>query len=168
MLLACQGESVTPEAIAPTPSPTFTQTVTPTFPVAPTATPAALAAAISEIATEAPTEVPVTQIPAPVYVPNEWTGVKVAFFQGFREAGGVYDEAHINRVIQCESLWNPLATGGHLGLAQFAAGTWATISADTGLTDWTDPYSQGFNMAAWAMRFANPGATQWPYCWNNN
>lgn len=109
---------------------------------------------------EAPLNVPTVIPDVPVY-----TDVQSEFFQGYRDAGGIYEEAHIYRVIRCESNWNQYSQGAHLGLAQFNPGTWATISADTGLTDWTDPYSQGANMATWAMRFENPGATQWPWCW---
>jgi len=69
-------------------------------------------------------------------------------------------------VIRCESNWRLLAGGGvHLGLAQFAVGTWANVSGRTGLGDWTNAYHQGFNVAVWSA-LVSPGTTAgWPVCW---
>ncbi len=86
------------------------------------------------------------------------------FFEGYREAGGLDDE-RVAAMIFCESSWRIDPGGWHLGLAQFAPGTWATVSAITGYTDWRDPYHQGANVAVWAS-MVSPGTTAgWPNCW---
>lgn len=87
------------------------------------------------------------------------------FFQGYRDAGGQYPERLIDAMVQCESSWQLDPGGYHLGLAQFAPGTWATVSAITGLTLPDNPYHQGYNVAVWSSMIS-PGTTAgWPYCW---
>ncbi|KKM24901.1 hypothetical protein LCGC14_1600330, partial [marine sediment metagenome] len=87
------------------------------------------------------------------------------FFEGYREAGGL-DDKRVAAMIRCESSWRVDPGGRHLGLAQFDPGTWATVSAITGYTDWRDAYSQGFNVAVWASMIS-PGTTAgWPVCFS--
>lgn len=124
-------------------------------------------------ATPAPEPVP-TSTPYVVTLPPpeapaapEYTDVQERFFQGYRDAGGLYDEAHISGVIRCESNWYPTPAGYHLGLAQFAPGTWDSVAGRTGLWDHTDPYAQGYNMAVWSS-LVDPGTRAgWPWCWWN-
>lgn len=89
------------------------------------------------------------------------------FFAGFAAyAVKLYDREHITRVIQCESSWVVDPGGYHYGLAQFDAGTWDTVSAATGLSDWRQPYHQGANMAVWLGMIDEPGGSGgWPWCW---
>jgi soluble lytic murein transglycosylase-like protein len=70
----------------------------------------------------------------------------------------------VEAVVACESGWRTwvVSPGGHLGLAQFAPGTWATAARRSGLWDWQDAYSQGVNVAV-LMSIAAP-AGQWS-CW---
>jgi hypothetical protein len=91
------------------------------------------------------------------------TDTYTRFFEGYHAAGG-QDEERIDAMIQCESSWR-LDLGRHyLGLAQFDPGTWATVSAITGYTDWRDAFSQGFNTATWAS-MVDPGSRSgWPSC----
>ncbi len=87
------------------------------------------------------------------------------FFQGYRDAGGQYPEGKIDAMVQCESSWQLDPGGFHLGLAQFGPGTWATVSAITGLALPYNPYHQGYNVAVWSSMIS-PGTTAgWPYCW---
>ncbi len=87
------------------------------------------------------------------------------FFQGYRDAGGQYPEGRIDAMVQCESTWRLDPGGYHLGLAQFSPGTWATVSAITGLAGPYNPYHQGYNVAVWSS-MVSPGTTAgWPYCW---
>ena len=89
-------------------------------------------------------------------------GARAAFLEGYRDGGGnLAWEAHfVNVVIPCESTWNPYAVSwwGHLGLAQFAPRSWTLAGGG----DWTDPYQQGRNVAAWSS-ITEPWA-QWS-CW---
>ncbi len=85
------------------------------------------------------------------------------FFDGYRSAGGQDDE-RIDALIWCESSWRIDPGGWHLGLAQFDPGTWATVSAITGYTDWLDPFSQGFNVAVWASMISPGTSAGWPSC----
>lgn len=69
-------------------------------------------------------------------------------------------------MIQCESTWRINPRGEHLGLAQFEEGTWWTVAAITGYTDWLNPYHQGWNTAVHAS-MVDPGSTAgWPGCWH--
>ncbi len=87
------------------------------------------------------------------------------FFQGYIDGGAPYPEGRIAAMIQCESKWVIDPVGYHLGLAQFSPGSWATVSAITGLADWTSAYAQGYNTAVWAS-LVDPGSSAgWPYCW---
>jgi hypothetical protein len=165
------NQTPTPYSDSPTPTPSTTPTPTETG--SPTTEEVAIETPISIITAEpvvsnvphaSPPKSEHTPVPEPP-VEVVYNDVQQAFFEGFRAAGGIYDEAHIFRVIRCESNWNVVTDGSYLGLAQFAEGTWATVATITGLWDWTNPYHQGFNFATWAMRFENPGAGQWPYCW---
>ncbi|KKL14172.1 hypothetical protein LCGC14_2518400 [marine sediment metagenome] len=91
-------------------------------------------------------------------------GIRDAFFDGYRSAGG-QDDARIDALIWCESSWRLDPGGAHLGLSQFDPGTWATVSAITGYTDWRDPFSQGYATATWAS-MVDPGTSAgWPTCW---
>ncbi len=87
------------------------------------------------------------------------------FFWGYRDGGAPYPEERIDAMIQCESSWRIDPGGSHYGLAQFDPGTWATVSAITGLTDWLDPYQQGFNTATWASLIDPGNRAGWPTCW---
>ena len=87
------------------------------------------------------------------------------FFLGYRDAAGQYPEELIDAMVLCESSWRIDPRGYHLGLAQFSPGTWATVSAITGLADPYNPYHQGYNVAVWSSMIS-PGTTAgWPYCW---
>ena len=90
--------------------------------------------------------------------------LQVAFFDGYRAAGGAYPEARIDAMIQCESSWNPLAVSpwGHKGLSQFTDYSWATVAGVTGYWEWTDPWQMGYNTAVW-MSMTEP-SEQWA-CW---
>lgn len=111
--------------------------------------------------TPAPTVTPTT----PPHVPPAYvSAVEDQFFAGYRAAGGTA-EAHIWRVVNCESTWRIDPPGEHLGLAQFEEGTWWKVAAITGYTDWLNPYHQGYNAATWASMI-DPGSTAgWPGCW---
>jgi hypothetical protein len=96
---------------------------------------------------------------------TEPTSVYNQFFDGYREAGAPYSEERIDAMIWCESSWRIDPGGFFLGLAQFEPGTWATVSAITGYTDWLDPFSHGYNVSVWAS-MVDPGSRSgWPYCW---
>lgn len=87
------------------------------------------------------------------------------FFYGYLDGKGQYSTERIDAMILCESSWRIDPGGFHLGLAQFDPGTWAIVSAITGLTDWRDPYAQGYNVAVWSG-MVSPGTTAgWPRCW---
>ncbi len=77
---------------------------------------------------------------------NDWD----CFFQGYRDAGGQYPEGRIDAMVQCESSWQLDPGGYHFGLAQFSPGTWATVSAITGLALPYNPYHHGYNGAVWS------------------
>ena len=96
--------------------------------------------------------------------PAESDGVRAAFFDGYRDAGG-QDEGRVAAMIQCESSWRLDQGGYHLGLAQFDPGTWATVSAITGYADWLNPYHQGANVATWASMISPGTSAGWPSCW---
>lgn len=88
--------------------------------------------------------------------------VEAEFRRGYLDAGGDLNllRHFTSVVIPCESGWNPLAVsnGGHLGLVQFAAGSWRAAGGG----DWRDPYQQGANTARWAA-MTTP-SEQWS-CW---
>ena len=88
------------------------------------------------------------------------------FFQGYIDGGAPYPEARVAAMVQCESKWVTDPGGYFLGLAQFERGTWATVSALTGLGDWLNPYHQGFNTAAWASLVDPSTSAGWPVCWD--
>ena len=93
-------------------------------------------------------------------------GTVAAFFDGYRAGAGQYPEERIDALIWCESSWRVDPGGYHLGLGQFDPGTWATVSAITGYTDWRDPFSHGYNVAVWAS-MVSPGTTAgWPSCFS--
>lgn len=98
------------------------------------------------------------------------SAVRAAFLAGYRWGGGdpAWEE-HLVNVIQCESGWNLDPSGIHLGLAQFAPGTWEKAAGVSGLWDYTDPYHVGYNVAVWmAMIPGRWGTTAgWPHCWWN-
>ncbi len=85
------------------------------------------------------------------------------FEAGWREGGGEawLLEVMEDRVIPCESSWNPgiVSPDGYLGLLQFSPSTWFAAANRTGLWDWADAYHQGYNGAVWAS-LTDP-ATQW-------
>ncbi len=91
--------------------------------------------------------------------------VAAEFFNGYRYGGGAYPEERIAAMIWCEASGRLDPGGYHLGLGQFDPGTWATVSAITGYTDWRDAYSQGFNVAVWASMISPGTAAGWPHCW---
>lgn len=97
--------------------------------------------------------------------PPELTDVQAAFFRGYRDAGGIYPEAHILAVMQCEHGWQTDSPGYYYGIAQFAPGTWENVSLKTGRFDYSSPYDQGFNVAVWSQ-LVDPGSRAgWPICW---
>ena len=106
--------------------------------------------------TLAPTEVP--------YVPAG--EVEEQFFAGYRAAGGgAKRDNALWKMIQCKSTWQVNPPGDFLGLAQFEPGSWRSVSAITGYTDWLDPFSQGYNTSVWAS-IVSPGSTAgWVNCW---
>lgn len=61
-------------------------------------------------------------------------------------------------VIPCESTWqlDPPASG-HIGLAQFSAGTWA-MAARTPDADPYDAFEQGYAVAEWTARLLAEGS----------
>jgi hypothetical protein len=86
------------------------------------------------------------------------------FIAGYRSNGGpeVHLDRIVNRVIPCESTWNPTAfnyVGPFHGLMQFLPATWYAVGGG----DWHDPWQQGSNTAR-LLHLADP-ATQWPVCW---
>jgi hypothetical protein len=101
--------------------------------------------------------------PVPQAVPLS-SSVAEQFAEGYRAAGGPESLLpHIlNRVIPCESGYNPLAVnrrGPYYGLMQFSVATWSRVGGG----DWYNPWQQGVNTAR-LVQVARP-ATQWPYCW---
>ncbi len=94
------------------------------------------------------------------------TDTYTQFFEGYFAAEGQYSQERIDAMIQCESSWRLDPGGYHLGLAQFAVGTWATVSAITGYTDWLDAYSQGYNVAVWASMISPGTSAGWPSCFS--
>ena len=98
--------------------------------------------------------------------PDQESAATVAsFYAGYRDAGGPAAlEEHVWWVVWCESRWQEwtVSASGYLGLAQFSASTWRSVSSRTGLSDWQDPYHQGYNTAV-LMGMASP-STQWT-CW---
>ncbi len=93
------------------------------------------------------------------------TDTYTQFFDGYRDGDGSYSEELVEAMIWCESSWSLDPGGAHLGLSQFDPGTWATVSAITGYTDWRDAFSQGYNTATWAS-MVDPGSRSgWPSCW---
>jgi len=119
-----------------------------------------------------------TPPPAPS-APSTWTGHDPIegedfpadgryqkFIDGLHDGGWLDDDAHIRRMVWCESGWQIETTGQFLGLAQFHVGTWPLAARATGFDDWRNPYHQGFNTAYWINGIAAPGSTAgWPHCW---
>jgi hypothetical protein len=86
------------------------------------------------------------------------------FAEGYRAAGGPESLLpHIlNRVIPCESRYNPYAVnwrGPYYGLMQFSVATWNRAGGG----DWYSPWHQGANTARLVL--ASRPANQWPHCW---
>ena len=113
-----------------------------------------------------------TSVREPQTAPSEHRplsgSIETAFLAGYRDGGG--DPAWEDRVlsmVECESGWHLNPTGPHLGLAQFAPGTWETVAGISGLWDYTNPYHVGYNVAVWMGMIApNYGSSQgWPNCW---
>ncbi len=103
--------------------------------------------------------------PATATLPYVTADTYTRFFEGYFAAGGL-DEERIAALIWCESSWRLDPGGWHLGLAQFDPGTWATVSAITGYTDWRDAFSQGYATATWAS-MVDPGSRAgWPSCFS--
>lgn len=90
-----------------------------------------------------------------------------AFVAGYAAAGGPPElAAHFTDVtIPCESGWDPDPAGYHLGLAQFAPGTWQT-AARAG-ADYRDPWEQGFAVGNWIGPLGVDPADSggWANCW---
>jgi hypothetical protein len=92
------------------------------------------------------------------------SSVAEQFAEGYSAAGGPESLLpHIlNRVIPCESNYNPFAVnwrGPYYGLMQFSGATWNRAGGG----DWFNPWQQGANTARLVL-VARP-ASQWPYCW---
>ena len=95
------------------------------------------------------------------------------FSRGYLDYGGRADWlAHfVNDVIPgCENkgygwVWHPEASA-YVSVAQFDSGSWATASANTGLSDPWDLYHVGANVAQWSNAINHPGSSGgWPHCW---
>lgn len=73
------------------------------------------------------------------------------FIAGFEAAGGDPQQANYMAyvVAPCESTSNPNAVSltGYLGFVQFSPVTWYNLASQTGYSDWTSPFQQGFNSA---------------------
>ena len=128
----------------------------------PTASPAELAAPaeVQDVSTA-------TAIAAGIFVPLP--AKQASFLEGYRGGGG--DPAWEQRVlsmVECESGWRLDPPGTHLGLAQFAPGTWETVAGISGFWDYTNPYHVGYNVAVWMGMIApDYGSSQgWPNCWS--
>jgi hypothetical protein len=84
------------------------------------------------------------------------------FIRGYTDAAGDMQLLghFLDVVIPCESRWDvgAVSAGGHLGLVQFAADSWAKAGGG----DWRSAYQQGANTARWA-RMTTP-SEQWS-CW---
>jgi hypothetical protein len=87
------------------------------------------------------------------------------FLQGYRDGGAPYPEERVVAMVKCESSWRVDPGGYHLGLAQFDPGTWAIVSAITGLADPYSAYHQGYNVAEWASMVSPGTSAGWPHCW---
>lgn len=88
------------------------------------------------------------------------------FIDGLHDGGWLDGDAHIRRMVWCESGWRIETEGQFLGLAQFHKGSWAIAARATGFDDWRNPYHQGFNTAYWINVIWLPGSSAgWPNCW---
>jgi hypothetical protein len=87
------------------------------------------------------------------------------FTRGYYDAGGDSSGRHLRCWIDCESSWQLETDGVFLGLAQFHEDTWSIVAERTGLTDWKDPYHQGFNTATWEQLVSPGTRAGWPVCW---
>ena len=110
----------------------------------------------------------------PVLDKARW--VREWFWCGYRDRAG--DDAYLlaqeqrvifggkDGVIGCESSWQTVTSGPHLGLAQFSPDTWAKARRAPD-ADWRDPYEQGWAVAAWiaAIRGREGTTSGWPHCW---
>ena len=90
------------------------------------------------------------------------------FLRGYFASGGDSRwEQRVLSMVECESGWRLDPPGTHLGLAQFAPGTWETVAGISGFWDYTNPYHAGYNVAVWMGMIApDYGSSQgWPGCW---
>jgi hypothetical protein len=96
------------------------------------------------------------------------------FVDGYDAALGPAEyRAHfVVDVVPCESEWdqNKVSPSGHLGLAQFAPGTWASYARFGAETDWRSSWEQGWTAANLLGDLldggVSPGSTAgWGTCW---
>jgi len=100
-----------------------------------------------------------------------------AFLQGYRDFGGrpEWERHFVDDVIpNCENYgrpdsgwyWDWSMGDVHLSAAQFHPNSWGRAAQLTGLSDPTNLYHVGANVAAWSNAISHPGGTGgWPYCW---
>lgn len=94
--------------------------------------------------------------------------VEAAFLRGYRDADGLPAwEPRVLAMVQCESEWRLDPPGFHLGLAQFALGTWGQARCSPE-ANYRDPWEQGCAVARWMAIIAPHYGTSlgWPSCWS--
>ena len=89
------------------------------------------------------------------------------FLRGYFAGGG--DPAWEDRVlsmVECESDWKLDPLGPHLGLAQFAPGTWEKAKCFPD-ADYRSAWEQGCAVANWMQQILGRWGTSegWPSCW---
>ena len=91
-----------------------------------------------------------------------------AFLAGYFTGGGDPTwEQRVLSMVECESGWRLDPPGPHLGLAQFAPGTWEQASCSPE-ADYRDPWEQGCAVVNWMQQIPGRWGTSegWPGCWN--
>ena len=129
--------------------------------------PVGLTAAPTPTPAPEPTPVPAAE-PVVETAPAVATPAVEAFLQGYRAGGGdpVWEAHWVNDVIPCESEWTLDPAGFHLGLAQFAPGTWGQARCSPE-ADYRSPWEQGCAVARWMSQTPGRWGTTsgWPRCW---